>query len=71
MLETGTLTNFVVATDEFRGNGAPERTEYHNLVALDRLADCGQFPLTLRSGPCHAPDIRGVTGYLGAREQRG
>jgi single-stranded DNA-binding protein len=38
------LTNFVVATNEFRGNGAPERTDYHNLVAWDRLAEiCGQF----------------------------
>ena len=27
------VANFVVATNEFRGNGAPERTEYHNLVA--------------------------------------
>ena len=34
----------MVATNEFRGNGAPERTEYHNLVAWDRLAEiCGQF----------------------------
>jgi len=34
----------VIATNEFRGNGAPERTEYHNLVAWDRLAEiCGQF----------------------------
>src|ERR1700693_3756406 len=38
------VANFVVATNEFRGNGAPERTEYHNLVAWDRLAEiCGQF----------------------------
>jgi single-strand DNA-binding protein len=29
------VANFVVATNEFRGNGAPERTEYHNLVAWD------------------------------------
>ena len=36
--------NCVVATNEYRGNGAPERTEYHNLVAWDRLAEiCGQF----------------------------
>ena len=33
-----------MATNEFRGNGAPERTEYHNLVAWDRLAEIrGQF----------------------------
>ena len=39
-----TLTNFVVATHECRGSGAPERTEYHDLVAWDRLAEiCGQF----------------------------
>jgi single stranded DNA-binding protein len=43
-VRSATLTNFVVATNEFRGNGAPERTEYHNLVAWDRLAEiCGQF----------------------------
>jgi len=33
------VANFVVATNEFRGGGAPERTEYHNLVAWDRQAD--------------------------------
>ena len=27
------LPNFVIATNEFRGSGAGERTEYHNLVA--------------------------------------
>src|ERR1700674_231608 len=44
ILQSATLHNFVVATNEFRGNGAPERTEYHNLVAWDRLAEiCGQF----------------------------
>jgi single-strand DNA-binding protein len=38
------VANFVVATNEFRGQGATERTEYHNLVAWDRLAEiCGQF----------------------------
>ena len=38
------VANFTVATNEFRGNGAAERTEYHNLVAWDRLAEiCGQF----------------------------
>jgi single-strand DNA-binding protein len=38
------VANFTVATNEFRGNGAGERTEYHNLVAWDRLAEiCGQF----------------------------
>ncbi len=39
-----TIYNFVIATNEFRGGGAPERTEYHNLVAWDRLAEiCGQL----------------------------
>ena len=39
-----TVSNFVVATNEFRGDGAGERTEYHNLVAWDRLAEiCGQY----------------------------
>ena len=34
----------MIATNEFRGSGAGERTEYHNLVAWDRLAEiCGQF----------------------------
>jgi single-strand DNA-binding protein len=38
------LTNFVVATNEYRGGGAGERTEYHTCVAWDRLAEvCGQF----------------------------
>jgi len=33
----------VIATNEFRGGGAGERTEYHNIVAWDRLAEiCGQ-----------------------------
>jgi single-strand DNA-binding protein len=37
------VANFVVATNEYRG-AAGERTEYHNLVAWDRLAEiCGQF----------------------------
>jgi len=38
------VANFVVATNEFRGNGAPERTEYHNLVAFGKLAEfAGQY----------------------------
>ena len=38
------VANFTIATNEFRGDGAGERTEYHNLVAWDRLAEiCGQF----------------------------
>jgi single-strand DNA-binding protein len=38
------VANFVVATNEYRGGGAGERTEYHNCVAWDRLAEvCGQF----------------------------
>ena len=38
------VANFVIATNEFRGSGAAERTEYHNIVAWDRLAEiCGQF----------------------------
>ena len=38
------VANFVVATNEFRGEGAGERTEYHNMVAWDRLAEiCGQY----------------------------
>ncbi len=37
------LATFVVATNEYRGAGN-ERTEYHNVVAWDRLAEiCGQF----------------------------
>jgi single-strand DNA-binding protein len=37
------LATFVVATNEFRG-GTGERTEYHNVIAWDRLAEiCGQF----------------------------
>ena len=38
------VANFVIATNEFRGSGAGERTEYRNVVAWDRLAEiCGQF----------------------------
>lgn len=38
------VATFTIATNEFRGNGAGERTEYHSLVAWDRLAEiCGQF----------------------------
>jgi len=37
------LATFVVATNDFRGGGG-ERTEYHNVIAWDRLAEiCGQF----------------------------
>lgn len=37
------LAQFVVATNEYRANGG-ERTEYHNVIAWDRLAEiCGQF----------------------------
>jgi single-strand DNA-binding protein len=37
------VAQFVVATNEFRGNGK-ERAEYHNVVVWDRLAEiCGQF----------------------------
>ncbi|MGH2796693.1 MAG: single-stranded DNA-binding protein [Thermoleophilaceae bacterium] len=33
-----------MATNEYRGSGANERTEYHACVAWDRLAEiCGQF----------------------------
>jgi single-strand DNA-binding protein len=35
---------FSVATNEYRGGGNGERTEYHACVAWDRLAEiCGQF----------------------------
>jgi single-strand DNA-binding protein len=38
------VATFSLATNEFRGNGAGERTEYHNIVAWDRLAEiCGRF----------------------------
>ncbi|HEX2141165.1 MAG TPA: single-stranded DNA-binding protein [Candidatus Limnocylindria bacterium] len=37
------VANFTIATNEYRGP-AGERTEYHNLVAWDRLAEiCGKF----------------------------
>ena len=37
------LATFVIATNEFRG-ASGERTEYHNVIAWDRLAEvCGQF----------------------------
>jgi len=38
------LRTFSVATNEYRGQGSGERTEYHACVAWDRLAEiCGQF----------------------------
>jgi single-strand DNA-binding protein len=38
------VANFTIATNEYRGGGNGERTEYHNAVAWDRLAEvCGQF----------------------------
>jgi single-strand DNA-binding protein len=38
------VTTFTVATNEYRGANAAERTEYHAVVAWDRLAEiCGQF----------------------------
>jgi single-strand DNA-binding protein len=38
------LTTFTIATNDFRGGGGAERTEYHPCVAWDRLAEiCGQF----------------------------
>jgi single-strand DNA-binding protein len=38
------VTTFTVATNEYRGANAGERTEYHAIVAWDRLAEiCGQF----------------------------
>jgi single-strand DNA-binding protein len=38
------VTTFSVATNEYRGANAGERTEYHAIVAWDRLAEiCGQF----------------------------
>lgn len=37
------ITQFIVATNEYRGNGQ-ERAEYHNVVTWDRLAEiCGQY----------------------------
>ena len=46
------VAQFVVATNEFRGNGK-ERAEYHNVVVWDRLA----WPNDgVKSGPlCYCP----------------
>ena len=46
ILITGPANDYLsqVATNEFRGGGGGERTEYHNVIAWDRLAEiCGQF----------------------------
>jgi len=41
---TAPSTTFTVATNEYRGQGSGERTEYHACVAWHRLAEiCGQF----------------------------
>jgi single-strand DNA-binding protein len=38
------VATFTVATNDYRGTTAGERTEYHACVAWDRLAEiCGQF----------------------------
>src|SRR5918993_4011745 len=38
------VATFTIATNDFRGGGGAERTEYHPCVARDRLAEiCGQF----------------------------
>ena len=43
-MPSATLTTFTVATNEYRGGGNAERTEYHPCVAWDRLAEItGQF----------------------------
>jgi len=43
-VQTATLTTFTIATNEYRGGGNAERTEYHPCVAWDRLAEItGQF----------------------------
>ncbi|HEX8938655.1 MAG TPA: single-stranded DNA-binding protein [Candidatus Limnocylindrales bacterium] len=37
------VTQFMVATNEYRGNGQ-EKAEYHSIVTWDRLAEiCGQY----------------------------
>ena len=37
-----TVTQFAVATNEYRGGA--EKSEYHNVVTWDRLAEiCGQY----------------------------
>lgn len=43
-LATGkTVAQFSIATNEYAGNGK-ERTEYHNVVTWDRLAEiCGRY----------------------------
>jgi single-strand DNA-binding protein len=44
MRQSSALTTFSLATNEYRGQNAGERTEYHACVAWDRLAEiCGQF----------------------------
>jgi single-strand DNA-binding protein len=43
-VQSALLQSFVIATNEYRGSGAGERTEYHTVIAWDRLAEiCGQF----------------------------
>ena len=43
-MHSATLSTFTVATNEYRGGGNAERTEYHPCLAWDRLAEItGQF----------------------------
>ena len=72
----------MIATNEFRANGAPERTEYHNLVAWDRLAEiCGQFlskghsstsngRLRWQALVCHCSRGAALLGYVLAWHRR-
>ena len=44
LVQSATLQTFTIATNEYRGGGNAERTEYHPYVAWDRLAEItGQF----------------------------
>ena len=42
--QSATVWTFTIATNEYRGSNASERTEYHAAIAWDRLAEiCSQF----------------------------
>ena len=45
--QSGTaVANFSLATNEYQGKDKPERTEWHNIVVWDKLADVAQKYIT-------------------------
>jgi hypothetical protein len=59
----------VIATNESRGSGAGEPTEYHNLVAWDREI-CGQFMCKIRVSIVRRERWIGAYRHSGIHERK-